>query len=814
MFILNLFYYNKIYYNKIDFLFILGYIIYTMYTLIIVESPAKCKKIEEYLGAGYKCVATYGHLRTINSLKNIDIYNKFQPTYSLINDPLKKKQIEVLRREIKKANEVILSSDLDREGEMISYTIIEIFNLPLNTKRITFNEITETALKNAIMTPKTIDMNLVHSQQARQILDVLVGFKISPILWKLVAQSKENALSAGRCQSPALKLIYDNQKEIENSVEIKTYNVVGYFTNLNLPFNLDKQFDDEEELMDFLNVSVDYKHIYHCSEPNKISKAPPEPFTTSKIQQIASNELHYSPKDTMRLCQTLYELGYITYMRTDCKKYSQEFIKNISNYIQHKYNEQYFNTNLSEKEEDCDSTTCKTKLKKGKKEKANDFSQEAHEAIRPTDISLEELPENVGSKERRMYKLIWKNTLESCMTSATFNVIHCTISAPMNTKYIYKSEIVDFPGWTVVNNKFSQMNSEYVYLLTIKQDIELVNKKITAKVTFKGIKQHYSEARLVQLLEEKGIGRPSTYSSLVEKIQERGYVKKEDIQGKEILCNDYEVEDGEIYEIESKRQFGNEKNKLVIQPLGIIVMEFLNKHFNSILNYEYTSLMENYLDEIAKGNKIWYEICEECNRELDNVIEVLKGEGKFELKIDENNTYIIGKYGPVIKCREKKDGKEEISFKTIKQDVNIDKLKTGEYHLDEIVEKTGENKRIILGNYENCELILQRGKYGLYVTWGEKKKSLKEIDNKQIEHITFDEVIGLIENESKPLNTNMIRIINKNMSIRKGPNGDYIFYKNDKMKKPKFYDIKSFTEDYKSCNIEILNQWIREKYNI
>ena len=782
----------------------------TTKTLIIVESPAKCKKIEEYLGFGYKCVATYGHLRELPSLKNIDIENNFKPTYLLIDNPLKKRQLEVLRKEIKNADDVILALDGDREGEKISYCVAQIFNLDINkTKRITFNEITESALRHAIQNPRTIDMNIVNAQQARQILDVLVGFKISPILWKLINKNKDNALSAGRCQTPALKLIYENQKEINESIERKIYNTTGYFTNSNLPFELNKQFEDEEDMINFLDESAGFSHIYTCSQPSKVYKQPPEPFTTSRLQQVASNELHYSPKETMRICQILYEGGYITYMRTDSKTYSDEFIENVSDYINRTYTAQYINPNLiiGEKKEN---------IRKNKKKVKQDLlRQEAHEAIRPTDISLLNLPEQMDSKERRMYKLIWNNTLESCMAEASFYSITASVSAPIiNAKYSYNTELIDFPGWKIVENKFSRENKEYQYLQNIKKDSELKYKKICSKVSIKGLKTHYTEARLVQLLEEKGIGRPSTFSSLVDKIQERGYVKKEDIKGKEIICRDFELEDGEICEIENKREFGNEKNKLVIQPLGIIVMEFLDKHFNKLFNYDYTSLMEESLDKIAKGELIWFDVCSACNKEVDELIDIIKDETKYEIQLDEHNTYLIGKYGPVIKCVEENDGKEEISFKSVKKDIDISKITNGEYMLDDIIDTNKKvTQHIILGKYEGKDVFLKKGKFGLYASWGDNSKTLKELGNRPIENITFEEVKEILEKGS-----GVVREINSYLSIRKGPKGDYIFYKNSKMKKPTFHDIKSFTtetkEDYKTCNINILKSWILQKYNI
>lgn len=789
----------------------------TTKTLVIVESPAKCKKIEQYLGPGYKCMASFGHMRELPSLKNIDINNEFKPTYSVIENTIKKKNIEALRKEIKSADEVILATDDDREGEAISWHLCDLFKLNINTtKRIIFHEITETALRNAVENPITINMNLVHAQQARQILDILVGFKVSPILWKLVKNNKDNALSAGRCQTPALKLVYDNQKEINESIERKIYNTTGYFTNLNIPFELNSQdkFSSEDLIIDFLDESIDFSHIYSCSQPVKVLKSPPEPFTTSRLQQVASNELHYSPKETMRVCQILYEAGYITYMRTDSKIYSDEFKETVKEYITNTYNIQYIGPII-------DGQHAEIIIKKKSKKETNKkmVTQDAHEAIRPTNISLQSITEtdtNMSSKEKRMYKLIWENTLESCMSAASFYSVTASITAPMNLKYTYSSELIDFAGWKIVANKFSRENKEYQYLQTIKQNSPINYKKLCSRVTIKGSKMHYTEAKLVQLLEEKGIGRPSTFSSLIDKIQERGYVKKEDIKGKEIICKDFEVENGEILEYECKREFGNEKGKLVIQQLGIIVIEFLIKHFNNIFNYEYTSQMEESLDKVAKGNLNWTDICSSCNNEVDKLVDEVKDETKIEFQIDDNNTYLIGKYGPVIKCIEiEEDGKEVISFKPIKKDIDISTLERGEYKLEEIVEDKGkeENKQYILGQFEGKDVILRKGKFGLYISWGTNSKTLKELGNRPIENITFDEVKDILNQGST-----IVREIDNNTSVRKGPKGDYIFYKSLKMKKPQFYDIKSFVietkEDYKICDKTILKSWIANKYNI
>ena len=797
----------------------------TTTTLVIVESPAKCKKIEQYLGPGYKCLASFGHLRELPSLKNIDIENNFNPTYTVIDNTLKKKQIELLRKEIKSAGEVLLATDDDREGEAIAWHLCQLYKLDVNkTKRIIFHEITESALQSAVQHPKTINMDIVHAQQARQILDIVVGFKVSPMLWKFITKpkGKEHSLSAGRCQTPALRLIYDNDNDIKCSEERKVYNTTGYFTNSNIAFDLSPQgkHESEDEITDFLDGCADFSHIYNCTQPVKVYKKPPEPFTTSRIQQVASNELHYAPKETMRICQILYEGGFITYMRTDSKTYSAEFLDIVKQYIVRTYaeGEKYIGDNI-----DIMATGAVKEPEKKKKTKKNDklppqvkdsLRQEAHEAIRPTNISLCELPENMDSKERRMYKLIWETTLESCMAPASFHSVTANISSFQDTKFVYTSELIDFPGWKIVTKKYSIENKEYQYLQQIKKNSIIPYKKICARVSIKGSKQHYTEARLVQLLEERGIGRPSTFSSLVDKIQERGYVKKEDVKGKELLCKDYELENYEICEIETKREFGNEKGKLVLQPLGRVVMEFLEKHFDDLFNYNYTSLMEDALDKIAKGEHIWHELCNKCNKEIDALVDGLKDETKIEIKIDENNTYMIGKYGPVIKCVEEVDGKEEIKFKPIKKDVDTKLLEKGTFTSEDIIDtnKTAKSQ-YILGQHNGKDVILRKGKFGLYISWGENSKTLKELGNRPIENITFDEVRKYLDEGS-----NMIREISSSISIRKGPKGDYIFYKNSKMKKPEFKDIKAFVsetkEDYKICDITILKSWLSDKYNI
>jgi DNA topoisomerase-1 len=796
--------------------------------LVIVESPAKCQKIQQYLGNGYKVIASYGHLRELTSLKDIHLENnKLKLNFNVINNVIKKKQVTFIRNEIKQCDEVILASDSDREGEAIAWHICDLFNLDVSTcKRIVFNEITETAIQHAIKNPKTIDMNLVYAQQARQVLDLLVGFKISPVLWKFLTYNAKNSLSAGRCQTPALKLIHDNQLDINNSEERKVYNTSGYFTSHNICFDLNKQLEKELEIQQFLKESIHFAHKYSCTKPSIVSKSPPEPFITSKLQQTISNELRYSPKETMKICQSLYEAGYITYMRTDSKTYSKDFIEIAKLYIVRNYEHKYIRTDIDslvsdskEKEKEKEKEGKQSKSKKTTKENKQNKStitQDAHEAIRPTDISLKELDEKINSKERKVYKIIWENTLESCMSCASFYSIKATISAAHNTIFQKTSEFIHFPGWKIVKRKYETTNKEYQILLTIPENTIVKYNKINAKVTITNSKQHYTEAKLIQLLEEKGIGRPSTYSMIIDKIQDREYVKKEDVKGKEIDCKDFELSETTIHEIVSTREFGNEKNKLIIQPLGTLVITFLEKHFNDLFNYEYTKNMEDELDKIAKGLREGHELCIECNNDLEKLISDLKCEKKIEFKLDENNTYIVGKYGPVIQCKETIDNKEVTHYKPIKKDIDIQKLENGEYSVEDIVANNtnnDNNNSHNVGNYENQEVFIKKGKYGLYIVWGDNSKTLKDFGNRDIQTISFEEVLPYLES-----GTNIIREITKDISIRKGPKGHYIYYKTNKMKKPKFFDIKKFQPqtdaDYITCDVDIFKSWCKNTYNI
>lgn len=776
----------------------------TTTTLIIVESPAKCKKIEECLGGGYKCVATYGHLRTIPSLQHIQIDNGFTPMYTLIDNDYKTRQLEVLRREIKQADAVLLASDVDREGEMISYSIIELFGLPLNTPRIVFTEITESALRRAVQNPRTVDMNLVRAQQARQILDVLVGFKVTPSLWKALAppKGKEHTLSAGRCQTPALKLVYENHLAILGATERKVYKVTGYFGSQSLPFNLNTTLEEESEVVSFLEESVDFEHMYTCSAPSRVTKAPPEPLTTSHLQQVASNELRWSPKETMSIAQKLYEGGYITYMRTDSKTYSQEFLDTVEVYLERTYNTPtLFNPSIRDAKND------------------DDHAQEAHEAIRPTHLSLQALPEDADKKEKKLYQLIWRTTLESCMVPAIYSKIVANVSAPCARHYTYVSELVVELGWQRIGGK-SENDAHYQYLATLTQGTVLSYSSIKSKATVEGGKSHYTEARLVQLLKDKGIGRPSTYASLVDKIQERGYVKKETLEGRKVLCREHTLTKGSIVQEQVvERTFGQEKDKLVIQPLGILVMEYLNSHFASLFEYDYTSHMEESLDAIARGAMEWVQLCAQCNASVDALLEGTQRNERLQIALDDTHTFLIGKYGPVVKCVEQNEaGKEVTTFKKVRADLDVQTLtqEGSAPSLEDVIDisqnSTKAPTQIVLGTFEDSNLVLKKGKFGLYVQWkgGTQSRALKELGNRPMESIKLDEVLALLAQ-----GTSMLREIGKHASVRRGAKGNYLFYKTPKMKKPQFMDIKAFPHgDIVTCPEHVAKAWIEVTYQV
>ena len=722
-------------------------------SLVIVESPAKCSKIEKFLGPPYKCVASYGHIRAL--CKDIS-----EPKYEISNS----RSINNLRSRIRRASDIILATDDDREGEAIAWHICEVFDLPPTTKRIVFHEITKEAVQRAIQHPTTLDMKKVNSQRARQYLDLIVGFTVTPVLWKNISRTAN--LSAGRCQSPALRLVYENQKEIDASPGKKSYDTTGVF--MEIEFVLNKHHEDKME--DFLKSSIGFKHMYSVDSPKKCIKKQPKPFTTAALQQAASNMLSYSPKRTMTACQKLYEAGFITYMRTDSRAYSKDFLKTIKQHIESNYGKPFI----------------LDKIMSLAQRKKKDNAQEAHEAIRPTKIAREKVP-----LEDRLYQLIRRNTLQSCMAPAEFDVIVAKITAPEESYYRYRAEKVTFLGWMIVG----KIETNKLYdVLRKKKPRKVKYSKIYSKLTIKELKMHYTEAKLVQMLEKRGIGRPSTFASLIAKIQDREFVLKTDVEGKKIVCKDYELRAKDLSEFETTRVFGNERNKLVVQPKGKIAIEFLIEHFNDFFEYDYTRHMEDELDLIAKGEKNWRKLCDDCGRDLQRRIEGMPV--RSDIKIDEFHTYIIGKFGPVIKYKKG----EETKFISVKQDLDLDKLRNGHYTLKDVVVSDS------IGEYKGENIVIKKGRYGPYVTFKGKNFSIKNMRNP-----TLDKIIPIIEGKK---NSKIIRTLNDMISIRKGKWGPYIFYKKKSDKKPKFWPLKECTLDVRKCADEELLEWITENFNI
>jgi DNA topoisomerase-1 len=833
-------------------------------TLIIVESASKCKKIEEYLGYSYKCIACFGHIREIKDLKSIDFSNNFTPIFNEIST--KKNQINKLKKEISLHKEVILATDNDREGEAIAWHICDLFELNIDTtKRIIFNEITYNAIQNAIKNPIKINMNLVNAQIARQILDLIIGFKVTPILWKYVKQPFYNVLSAGRCQTPALRIIYDNQIEIDNYESNKEflYKTFGYFSINNIRFSLQYDFDTSESLVIFLEKSKIFEHIYNHSEIKSEYRNPPEPLITSSLQQELGTLFNISPKETMNICQKLYEQGYITYMRTDSKHYSYEFITQSKRYIINKYGEKYFTNNISKLISNKNITNNNiSNLNNNNKDNKNDYfkPQEAHEAIRPTNIELIELPNSFEgtTKERKVYNYIWERTIKSLMSTCLLSTFISSISSPIqNIFYTHKCEKVIFDGWRIISSKKLKQDQDklennieghdldindgekyYDYLLNLKNGSLINYIKIHSNYTLKSIKQHHNESNLVKILEQKGIGRPSTFSTLVDKLQKREYVKKQNVEPKIIKCIDYELREKNINSLEIDKDFGSEKYKLIIQPIGNTILSFLINNFSNIFEYDYTKKIEEQLDEIAKGNKEWYLLCKECDEHIISLVSNVKDEFdrekeriKREKMLNKNKT------------KDKNKNNKEIN-----NIVDIDNMNNDSNNMDNNINNSGNisvlsalqlnnptlfenklSKGIKMGKYDNEDLFLKKGRYGLYAQWGDKKKSLNGIN---IEHslITYsnivsyinnfnnnsiqkcineinkgDNIIGSTDNEQ---NKSLIRILNETASIRNGKYGDYIFYKPKNSTKPEFISLKKYKGNYRTDPIPSILDWI------
>jgi DNA topoisomerase-1 len=714
-------------------------------------------------------------------------------------------------------------TDNDREGAGIAYHACCLFGLPVaTTKRVVFNEITKPALERAIQSPQPLSMDAVHAQIARQALDMLVGFKITPALWNNVQGS---SLSAGRCQTPALRLIYDNQRAIDAAAEgTVIFDTVGYFTKLNLKYELSKGHDAAEACSAFLLASAEFKHVICAPKTHGFAKPAPLPLTTCSLQQQASNELNLSPADTMAACQHLYEGGFITYPRTDSRAYSEPFLEHARAYITEKWGEQY-NKGCPPSEMESeppreDNPPDKKKrivIKRKKEIKPADNDdvvviedvkpkpQEAHEAVHVTSLHCAAVPDTMTPKEQRLYRMIWRHSAETCMAPCTGTTLTSRISAPDQREYRHSVERTEFAGWRIVaeppnkNKSDDAATNGWALLQVIAPGSAIKYNKLQSRMTVRDLKSHYSEASLVSMLEERGIGRPSTFSSLVHKIQERGYVVKQDVAGRRVNCVNYELDGGVLTQSTEEREFGNEKNRLIITPLGRSVIEFLCTHFAELFDYNYTKRMEQQLDQVSSGEKMWGDVCGDCLSCVDRLLHDL-------------NSKQLATNAPT----------NATTNATSLSDATHRNPKT----------TTTKNLCKLLGKYNGDDLFLRTGKYGPYLTWGDQKQSLKkpkthdtrDSDSTNNAAITMDvdevlcsyddavrciesSVASAIVSSKSPNPSSILREINASTSVRTGQYGPYIYYKNPKMKTPAFVSLRGFKEDWKTCDLRLLDTW-------
>ena len=824
--------------------------------LLIVESPSKCTKIESYLGEKYKCISSKGHFREIDGLSSIDTKDKFQINYTIIKD--KYEHVETMRKTVAKYSpaNILLATDDDREGEAIAWHICQVCGLDVyKTPRIVFHEITQPALIAAVNSPSRINLSLVAAQQARQVLDLIVGFKISPLLWRYLSSNRKNALSAGRCQTPALRLVFDNHMQYKEALEngsAQIHKVSGIFTNRGIKFNLTIDITSQSDLLSFFEKTKTHDHRLTVGKTRPSTRTPPKPFNTSRLLQIASNTCCLSPKRTMELCQTLYQSGLITYMRTECQKYSDVFLQKSSTYIEEHFGKEYVG-NLN------DITLLDATM--------------PHEGIRVTNLALRNFT-NPDAGLVRLYGIIWRNTVESCMAIAKYNMTDYSISSPLNDScYKYTMETPLFLGWRKLEIKDASTITETqaaesslaLYLEQIaKSSVPVTWSFVESKVAIETkMPSHYTEASLIQKLEDLGIGRPSTFSTIVETIQERGYAKKSNILGVKQKCVEYKLRhsntntNAEIETIESEKSFGDERDKLVIQPTGILVLEFLLNHFEDCFSYDYTKSMEDELDIISSqpvedALTNWHQICRKCFDDITEKSKPLARQTKQTFALSDTADYVLifNTYGASLKTVGE-NGKVEYAKIRPDIDLDIEKAKRGEYTMIELIWRDDNG---CLGKYQNFPVYLKKGKFGLYAEWGEKKQtiSLKPL-NQPVEKIVLEDVIRLIEKKSsvmsqedasvmflpqtgleddnsvmgigngelgskefvkssshvpsgdKKSDKQLLRVLRPDLSIRKGKYGPYIFYKTSKMDKPTFHPIKPFKDKWESMeNLELI----------
>ncbi|MCD4833872.1 MAG: type I DNA topoisomerase [Bacteroidales bacterium] len=743
--------------------------------LVIVESPAKAKTIEKFLGKNFQVKSSFGHIRDL-AKKNlgIDIEKNYEPQYIIPDD--KKAIVKELKKIAKEAKVVWLASDEDREGEAIAWHLMKVLDLDIKKiKRIVFHEITKEAIQNAIKNPRLINENVVNAQQARRILDRLVGFELSPVLWKKVKPS----LSAGRVQSVAVKLLVEREREIINFKSESFFKVTGLFkTNKNeeLKADLSEKIKSPKKTLELLEKckTASFNITDVVKKPGK--KSPSAPFTTSTLQQEASRKLGFSVAQTMAIAQKLYESGKITYMRTDSVSLSSMAIGAAKNVILNEFGEKYLKTR-----------NFKTKSK---------GAQEAHEAIRPTFMEKQEV--SGAEREKRLYDLIWKRTVASQMSEAQLEKTTITIDISNDEhKFVAIGEVLKFDGFLKVyfESTDDENNEEVKGLLpAVNKGEDLEQNSIQAVERFTHYPPRYTEASLVKKLEELGIGRPSTYAPTISTIQNRGYAVKEDRPGKDREYVSYTLLNNQIKETKKKEITGAEKKKLFPNDIGIVVNDFLAEHFNEIVNYNFTASVEEEFDEIANGKLSWSKMIDKFYKPFHKTVETTletssRSVGERILGDDPATgkpiTAKIGPYGPMVQIGSK-DDEDKPRFASLQREQHLETIT-----LEEALELFKLPRD--LGQYEDKKVVVSIGRFGPYVRHDSKFISLKKEDNPY--KIELDRAIELIEEKREKDRSRTIKIFeeDKDLQILNGRWGPYIVCKKKNYRIPKGTEAESLT---------------------
>ena len=754
--------------------------------LVIVESPAKAKTIEKFLGVDFKVVSSNGHIADLPSNElGIDLENNYSPKYKISSD--KKDLVKKLKNQLKNVETVWLASDEDREGEAIAWHLAENLNLDESkTKRIVFREITENAIRSAIENPRQINKSLVDAQQARRVLDRLVGYKISPILWRKV----KGGLSAGRVQSVALRLVAEREKEIINFVPESYFKTLGQFSksdNSMFTAKYSKNINEDGKFNDFLDGFIDAKFTVETVEKKPITRKPSAPFTTSTLQQEASRKLGFNVSRTMQAAQKLYEAGHITYMRTDSNNLSEFATKSIAEVISMNYGNQYSKTRIY-------STKSKN-------------AQQAHEAVRPTNFSNKVL--NLDSDQSNLYDLIWKRTVASQMSDAILDKTIVKINSN-NHEGTFQSEgeVIKFDGFL----KLYQETKDNVILDESKNNIlpnfeegeEIKKIKISVTQSFSKAPFRFSEATLVKKMEELGIGRPSTYAPTISTVMNRKYVFKGTNNAKTRDIIQYNISDKILKETKSEN-FGSNKGKLVPSEVGILVNEFLTNNFKNIIDYNFTANVENEFDSIANGSKDWKSIINKFYEPFSLVIEDVQKNAKRETgerilgtdpKSGRQLSVKLGKYGPIAQIG-KVDDEEKPLFASLLPEQQISTISVEDaLKLFDLP--------VYVGDYENEKVEANIGRYGPYIRYNKIFIPIPEGFNPFT--ITLDKSIELIEAKKaaqKPLLTYKSHDVTKG----RGRFGPYLKWNNTFINVNSKYDFDSLTEQ--DC-IELIEEKIKK----